>query len=144
MEIDRIKQKPYIIAVDFDNVIHRNRDGWKNGEIYDVPNPGCKQKLQTLLDLGYHILVHSTRLHLRWIDVSGKFHPTEGKIVRPVESQEAEVRAWWKKHDLPVHENLTFHTDGGKPLAHLYVDDKALLFCDWNQTFDAITRLYPY
>lgn len=142
METDFIKQKPYIIAVDFDGVIHRNRDGWKGGEIYDVPNPGCKEKLLQLLALGYKILIHSVRLHDRWVD-AGTTHDGQ-KLVRPVESQEKEVRAWWKKHDLPVHENLEFHTDGGKPWAHIYLDDKALLFCDWNQAFKDIVNRYPY
>lgn len=144
METDFIKQRPYIIAVDLDGVIHRSSKGWHDGTMYDIPNPGCKEKLSQLLALRYKILIHSVRLHDRWIDVPGEMHPTEGKVVRPVKSQEKEVRAWWKKYDLPVHENLEFHVEGGKPWAHIYLDDKALLFCDWNQAFKDIVNRCPY
>lgn len=131
METDRVTQKPYILAIDFDGVIHRNRDGWKGGSIYDEPNPGTKETLQKLLDLGYHILIHSVRLHNRVFD---------GKAVP---HQREEIFEWWTKHNLVQHENLDFHTSPGKPLAHLYLDDKACLFCDWSQALKDILGRLP-
>jgi len=39
------KWKPMIV-LDFDGVIHRYRQGWQGGEIYDEPMPGIESVLQ--------------------------------------------------------------------------------------------------
>ena len=49
------------IAVDFDNVIHKNSLGFNNGKIEDVPIDGVKWALKTLYEMGYKIVVFSCK-----------------------------------------------------------------------------------
>lgn len=49
------------IVFDFDGVIHKYSEGWKDGSIYDVPNDNIYEVLSKLKQKGYEIVVVSTR-----------------------------------------------------------------------------------
>jgi len=40
------------VAIDFDGVLHRYSEGWKDGQIYDEPVEGSREALQAMKDLG--------------------------------------------------------------------------------------------
>ena len=49
------------IAFDFDNVIHKYRDGWKDGSIYDELNLDILALIKSLLDDGHPVFIMTTR-----------------------------------------------------------------------------------
>jgi len=49
------------IAVDFDGVIHKYSEGWKDGTIYDDPIPGAFEAIKSFMESGYAVFIHSTR-----------------------------------------------------------------------------------
>ena len=91
------------IAFDFDGVIHRYSKGWQDGSIYDGPVDGIKEVIEQLREEGFEVVVYSTRCN-----------STEGI---------KDVKKWLKKHKIEVdgvaHE---------KPIALMYVDDRAIPF----------------
>lgn len=124
MKPDAVKTWPKTLAVDFDGVIHWYRKGWHDGSVYDDPFPGARECLQRLIDQGHKILIYSTRLMDRI--VNGETSP----------SQLEEVKAWWKKHNMP--EDVKFWTEPGKPLAFVYIDDRALSHVSWPLTMSIL------
>ncbi|MBM3911614.1 MAG: hypothetical protein FJ350_01245, partial [Sphingomonadales bacterium] len=49
------------VAIDFDGVLHRYSEGWKDGQIYDEPVEGSREALQAMKDMGWKIYIFSTR-----------------------------------------------------------------------------------
>jgi GTP cyclohydrolase I len=117
------------IAIDFDGVIHSYEKGWHDGTIYGKPMPGAKEFLHSLIQEGHTILIHSTRLHDR--QVFGSWS----------ENQVRQVIKWWDEYRMPL---VQFWTSPGKPLAHVYIDDRAIHFngC-WNKVVDTIANRFP-
>jgi|TARA_R110002020_G_scaffold101898_5_gene239659 predicted mannosyl-3-phosphoglycerate phosphatase (HAD superfamily) len=60
------------IAVDFDGVIHQYSKGFQGLEnVYDPPMPGAVESLQKLKDMGYRLIIVSSRTVepiLNWLD----------------------------------------------------------------------------
>lgn len=92
-----------VIAIDFDGVIHKYSKRWFNGSIYDEPVEGAVEAIKELTDLGYSIIIHTTR------------QPTR------------EMMDWIHKYfgELPVK------VIGTKPKAICYIDDRAIRFTNW-------------
>ena len=106
-----------VIAVDFDGVIHKYSKGWQDGSIYDPPIDGVKEALQKFRDIGYKIVIYSTRCNRRQID---------GKLQ---ESEIAQVSAYLNEHHIPCDGIASKE----KPLASVYIDDNGYRFDgDWN------------
>ena len=99
------------IAIDFDGVIHEYRYGYGRD---DGPMPGMEESIKKILGQGHKIIVHSAR-------------------------PEAEILAWAAMLMVRVlvregiagiewQPGITYHP---KPMAHFYVDDRALRFTNW-------------
>lgn len=112
------------LAIDFDGVIHKYSEGWKDGTIYDKPVPGAKTSLAKLIKQSYKITIFTTRLN-----------PTlEGQDPK---EQEKLIRTWLEKWGFI--QNKHFHEITGlKPLAKLYIDDKAIRFFNWKNVLEEI------
>lgn len=102
-----------VVAIDFDGVLHAYSKEWHDGTIYDEPVPGAKEAMQTLLDLGYEVLIWSTRCHDR--EVMGEH----------VSNQRDEMAEWLARHEIPY---TRIHDEEGKPLCTLFVDDNCYRF----------------
>lgn len=106
------------IAVDFDGVIHDYSKGWADGTIYGEPMPGARDSLQALIDKGWRVVVHTARA---------------STLIK-----EAEVREWLDRYDIPYHDVTNL-----KPMAIVYLDDRALKFDNWNQAAAALSAYDP-
>lgn len=97
----------------------------------DRPNewlPGAREALRELLDAGWDVKIHSTRLHE--LDVSLDPNPTRDEDL-------AYVRSMLDEADL---QEVGICAES-KPPAAVYVDDKNLRFSgDWDETLGAILR----
>lgn len=78
-------------------------NGWQDGSIYDIPVEGIKLTIDRLREEGYEIILHSTRCS----SVNG---------IKAVET-------WLDKYDIKVDD-----ISSGKPIAMIYVDDRAIQF----------------
>lgn len=112
------------IAVDFDGVIHKYSEGWKDGSIYDVPIKDAIEGIRRL-QKQYAVFIHTTR-------------------------DPSTVAIWLSDHGLncvidvegPNHRR-EFWTDQGTLLitqrklpAIAYIDDRAYLFRSWDSVVE--------
>jgi ribonucleotide monophosphatase NagD (HAD superfamily) len=108
--------KEKTIAVDFDGVIHKYSKGFQGlDNVYDPPMPGAFEALTELKDMGYRLIIVSSR---------------------PVEP----IRDWLKKEGM-----LDFFDDvtNTKHPARFYIDDHAIRFeksspSNWKDTLNFI------
>lgn len=115
------------ICIDFDGVLHNYSKGWQDGTIYDGPKPGAAQAMSRLLELGYEVVIYSTRCYSRFI--KGAYQ----------ESQVKEVQEWLKKWQIPYS---YIYLSSEKPLCSLFVDDRAYRFeGNWDMEIDKIVEL---
>ena len=108
------------ICVDFDGVINDYR-GWKGIGNFELPVENCKYALEQLVADGWTIIVHTCRFEVEL------------------------VAKYMDSHQLPYHyincnpENIEQTLSMGKPLADIYLDDKAINFNgDWNTAIKRI------
>lgn len=110
--------KEKTIAVDFDGVVHKYSKGFQGlDNVYDPPMPGAKEALQELKDLGYRLIIVSSR---------------------PVEP----IRKWLASEGM-----LEFFDDvtNTKHPARYYIDDHAVRFekdspTNWEDTLKFIKK----
>lgn len=119
------------IAVDFDGVIHKYSKGWQDGSIYDLPHKGAYEALKYLKDLGFEIVIYSTRCYDRTVNGVLQLNQVE------------EMKKWLKQHHI-VYDKI--HTDPDKPLCVLFIDDNSYRFEGrWNTELPYILDiLHPY
>lgn len=111
------------IAVDFDGVLHGYSKGWQDGSIYDNPVPGAREAMLKLKEMGYYVLIFSTR-----------GNATYRKIGKDSKS---EMEKWLNKHDIFFDEICTT----GKPRAKMYIDDRAINFSGkWDETIETVAN----
>jgi len=116
------------VAIDFDGVLHRYSEGWKDGQIYDEPVEGSREALQAMKDMGWKIYIFSTR--------SNKlYHKDQEK------AQDQAMKTWLEHHEIPYDRLWNF----GKPMADVYIDDRALTFRgDWKATLHEAQNFSPW
>ncbi|MBN9293821.1 MAG: capsular biosynthesis protein [Flavobacteriia bacterium] len=108
------------ICIDLDGVIANLK---KNGETYSdiLPVEGAQEKLEALKRNGHYIIIQTAR-HMKTCEGNlGKVNARITKITLD----------WLEKHNIPYDE-IYF----GKPWAHLYIDDNAFRFRNWNSIED--------
>ena len=89
------------IGVDFDGVVHRYSQGFQGLEnTYDPPMPGAFEALVTLKEMGYRLIIVSSR---------------------PI----APIRSWLQKYEM---EHLFDDVSNVKHPAKYYIDDHAIRF----------------
>lgn len=100
------------VAFDFDGVIHKYSEGWKDGSIYDEPNKDMLDLMLTLQRMKIPCVIISTR-------------------------EPDQIKEWWDKQDFPITAKpLPFETKffndctyvgitNRKIPAQLYIDDRA-------------------
>jgi len=106
-----------IVCIDFDGVIHDYR-GWQGEGKLNEPINGARKYVKIIRDSGFKILVFTCRTDLE------------------------EVEQWLEKHDIEVdgiNEHLVAFAHNGKcptmkPLADVYIDDKAIGFDRWDDS----------
>ncbi|MHA2279942.1 MAG: hypothetical protein ACXAC5_03575 [Promethearchaeota archaeon] len=119
-------EKRETIAIDFDGVIHAYSKGWHDGTIYDIPVAGAREAMARLSAL-FYILIYSTRNYDRMINGDHQ------------ENQVAEMEAWLKKHHISYDE---IHTQPGKPMCKLFVDDNAYRFeGNWESSWKDVKEM---
>ncbi len=101
------------VAIDFDGVIHQYSRGWCGGEIYDLPMPGVEHALSMLFQ-------------------------THDLVIYTVREDLVAVRAWLDGYDLLEFFKEVTNT---KPIATLYIDDRALRFTDWETALPEAGRI---
>lgn len=92
------------IAIDFDGVLHAYSKGWQDGSIYDDPMPGAINACKALA-INFDLVVFTTREDI------------------------GAVSGWLSGHRFP-----SITVTNKKPLAVVYIDDRALRFTSWAQT----------
>lgn len=93
-----------ILAVDFDGVIHNNREPVP-GRRMGGPVEGARESINRLMADGHTVIVHS-----QWGGGDGQ------KIIAD----------WMRFYGIPYHEITNI-----KPKADVYLDDKAARFTSW-------------
>ena len=110
------------ICIDLDGTICYTR---QEGEHYaDVkPTPNAVEAIQKLKSGGHYIIINTSR-HMK---------TANNNLCLIIAKQGKTLIHWLEEHHIPYDE-LWF----GKPLADLYIDDKALHFTDWEKTLTEI------
>ena len=90
------------IAVDFDGVIHKYSEGYKEGTPDDVPVEGAKEALIQLRKRGFDVVIFTARDNL------------------------LEVKEWLNLYDFGE-----YLVTNNKPKAIAYIDDRAIRFTNW-------------
>lgn len=110
MPLKQKRQK--VAAVDFDGVLHKYRNGWQDGSIYDDPVAGSAEAMERLRREGYYVMIYSSRAGDRELD--GQTH----------KGQASEVEDWLREHNIPFDEVWR----GEKPIFDFLIDDRAIRF----------------
>lgn len=116
-----------VICVDFDGVIHQY-SGWLGKRIFKPPIDGVAKFLGRLKELDWVVIVWTSRIETDLISDYLKFH------------------------DIPFDhinhnpENVEQHCHPAKPIADVYLDDRAVAFSGvWSDAlFDVIINFTPH
>ncbi len=115
------KTKAKSICIDFDGTIAKY-EGFKGKGIFGDPIPGTKEATEQLRSAGYKIIIHTTR------------------------SETGSISEYLNKHNI-IYDYINFNPDNfelqlspHKPVADLYIDDRAIKFeGNWKDTMQQIT-----
>jgi ribonucleotide monophosphatase NagD (HAD superfamily) len=101
------------IMVDLDGVVSTEE------RVFDRPLakliPGAREALRELKDAGHTIVLYTAR---GWAEYNY-------------------TKAWLDQHDIPYDA-----IQMGKPIAHVWIDDRAIHFRDWQQTLGELRDDY--
>jgi len=114
------------LCVDFDGVIAKY-DKWQGKGIFGSPIPRAIKVIRLLKKEGWKIIVHTTRLEVHQI--------------------REYLNGWEIPFDFINHnpENLAQDCHPCKPLADVYLDDRAIQFNgDWAEAYKQIVKFKPW
>ena len=110
-----------VIAIDFDGVIHKNSKGFHDGTVYDEPIKNAKKGLE-YLSKSYKLVIYSC-----------KANPN-----RPLINGKTGVELMWEWLDKYNLKNYIDDISYEKPNAKYYIDDKAILFLNWEMVMGVV------
>jgi len=115
------------VLIDFDRTIHRYSKSWQDGSIYDPPFNGAKEAINYLKDLGYEIVIFTTRAS----ESENEDH----------ELQIKNIGSWLQKNDIHF-DRITAE----KLNADFYIDDKAVRIenGDWDSVLYTIKKVLKF
>jgi hypothetical protein len=114
-----------VVAVDFDGVINSYKSGGQGPTETDEPVLSAAESLKTLYNRGYKVVIFSTRANTR-----------EGIDT---------IREYLRKHTENNELADTIEITGQKPIADMYIDDRAIPFNgDWEETLKRIEEFKPW
>ena len=104
------------LCIDLDGTICENK---KDNQTYQdvLPMPCAVKRLNEYKEKWYYIIIYTARNMLTHNNNIGNIIANQGPI----------LFEWLKKHNIPYDELLF-----GKPVADIYIDDKALKFESWD------------
>ena len=105
-----------IICLDFDNTLHDAHHPMA-GRKMGPPMPGALGAVQQLRAAGHRLVIHTSRVQQ--------------------ESQAEHVYAWLKYYGFP-----RIPVSVPKPIAEVYVDDRAVRFASWAEALPAIAATH--
>lgn len=111
------------IAIDLDGVILEYVDPWTGIDHFGLPIYGAAEAIQKLKDLGYTIVIYTTRNN-------AMANHNSGHNALELTSL---VQAELDKGGIPYDFISLF-----KPLARYYIDDRAIRFKSWDQTLESV------
>ena len=109
------------LAIDFDGVIHKNSKGFFDGTVYDEPINGVKDALEQL-SKKYKIVIFTCKV----------------KPDRPLINGKTGVELMWEWLDKYNLKNYIDDISYEKPNAKYYIDDKAILFLNWEMVMGVV------
>lgn len=124
MVMEKFGMKPKTLAVDFDGVIADYSSGFLGKDVFGQPLPGAAEALRQLYDDGWNIIIFTTRPNTQ------------------------ALRDYLYQHDIPydainMNPEQPVDSNHGKPIADVYLDDRAVRFHDWEQAFAALREQKP-
>ena len=133
------------IAIDFDGVIHRYSQGWRDGTIYDIPIDGALKSIEKIMDSGYYVFIHSTRKPKQiknWLeDRLWTYHDISmGYCLERflTYGYDCKIIPFWTRF---WNEAYTLGITNRKLPAVAYIDDRAINFKNWEQTLKEINNI---
>lgn len=126
-EFDKIQkiENSKNIAIDFDGVLHKCSKGYYDGTVYDDPIEGSLEAIKKIHDLGFRVIIYSCKSRSDRPSVDNK----NGTQM---------IWDWFKKHNV---DKYVYDVVSEKPRALCFIDDKAVRFTNWSQTFDDLSKL---
>jgi hypothetical protein len=119
-----IENSKIVISIDFDGVLHNDNLGFHDGTIYGDPIDGALEFIEKLSNQ-YKIIIYTCKANPNRPLVNGK-------------SGIDLIWEWLENHKIKQYiYDVTFQ----KPHAIAYVDDKAIRFENWQQTYKEIKLL---
>lgn len=110
------------IMIDFDGVIHKYTKGFQDGSVYDDVVEGSSEKIKKLKELGFEIVIFTTRVSPENSSDS--------------ENQKKLVEDYLNKNNIPFD-----HITSEKLGALAYIDDNAIEFKgNWFSMFEYIIK----
>ncbi len=107
-----------VICVDLDGVIADYSKGFQGENIFGHPIAGAIEGLTTLKDAGWRIIIHTCR------------------------PRSQALTAYLVSNGIPYdHINEPSESRSGKPMADVYLDDRAVRFTDWESALKEVTTL---
>lgn len=129
------------IAIDFDGVIHKYSEGWKDGSIYDEPFDNVFEIISDLMQHNYVFIFssRSPRQIRNWINSYLLIHDIYFDSIFSVYGYTAEIIPFWTK--FWKKRNVLGITRKKLP-ATIYIDDKVLRFeGNWSKTIEDIKNI---
>lgn len=123
------------IGVDFDGVLHRYSDGWRDGSVYDEPVDGAFDALRALMAADLSVFVHTVRDPFQveaWIDERSAEPDRAGRITCMIDTGE-DPREFWDERGVLLITRRKYP-------AVAYVDDRGIRFTSWPQAFADLHR----